>query len=86
MTYKDGSFTAQGSFSSSGNFGEMGTERNGSFLDPEELVTGSESSLLKQGKMSSSGVGGRVNETVTAQEWGSFPRLKGRVILRGSNP
>lgn len=36
VTYNDGSFSAQGTFSSSGNFGEMGTERNGSFLRRED--------------------------------------------------
>jgi hypothetical protein len=35
LAYNDGSFSAQGSFSSSGNFGEMGTERNGSFVREE---------------------------------------------------
>jgi hypothetical protein len=32
VTYKDGSFSAKGSFSSAGNFGELGTEKNGSFV------------------------------------------------------
>jgi hypothetical protein len=32
VNYKDGSFSAQGSFSSAGNFGELGTEKNGSFV------------------------------------------------------
>jgi hypothetical protein len=36
VAYDDGSFSAQGSFSSSGNFGEMGTERNGSFVRRED--------------------------------------------------
>jgi hypothetical protein len=84
VTYKDGSFSAQGSFSSSGNFGEMGTERNGSFLEPEDQVTAAGSSSLKQGQMSSAGVESRVNANVTVQERGGFPRLKGRVMLRGS--
>lgn len=34
VAYNDGSFSAQGSFSSAG-FGEMGTERNGSFVEHE---------------------------------------------------
>jgi hypothetical protein len=41
VTYDDGSFSAQGTFSSAGNFGEMGTERNGSFVrrqDREDAV------------------------------------------------
>jgi len=36
VAYNDGSFSAQGSFSSSGNFGEMGTERNGIFVDRDD--------------------------------------------------
>jgi hypothetical protein len=35
MAYNDGSFSAEGTFSSSGSFGEMGTERNGSFVELE---------------------------------------------------
>jgi hypothetical protein len=37
MSYDDGSFSASGSFSSSGNFGEMGTERNGAFLQSADF-------------------------------------------------
>ena len=37
-SHNDGSFSAQGSFSSSGQFGEMGTERNGVFLDSNDLA------------------------------------------------
>jgi hypothetical protein len=40
VRYQDGSFSATGSFSSSGNFGEMGTERNGSFVRDEMAATG----------------------------------------------
>ncbi len=36
VAYNDGSFSAQGSFSSSGSFGEIGTERNGSFVEHGE--------------------------------------------------
>jgi hypothetical protein len=32
LAYNDGTFSAQGSFDSAGNFGEMGSERNGSFV------------------------------------------------------
>jgi hypothetical protein len=37
LSYTGGSFSASGSFSSSGNFGEMGTERNGSFVEREDI-------------------------------------------------
>ena len=36
LRYDDGTFSASGSFDSSGNFGEMGTERNGYFVNQEE--------------------------------------------------
>lgn len=38
LSYADGSFSASGRFSSSGNFGELGTERNGSFIENEALA------------------------------------------------
>jgi hypothetical protein len=37
VKYTDGSFSASGDFSSSGSFGEMGTERNGSFVEREDI-------------------------------------------------
>jgi hypothetical protein len=37
VRYMDGRFSASGSFSSSGNFGEMGTERNGSFVKEDDF-------------------------------------------------
>ena len=40
LSYNDGSFSAQGSFASAGNFGEMGFERNGSFVDDESAAAG----------------------------------------------
>jgi hypothetical protein len=36
LTYNDGTFSASGSFDSSGNFGEMGTERNGFFVNHDQ--------------------------------------------------
>jgi hypothetical protein len=41
LAYNDGtSFSAQGSFDSAGNFGEMGFERNGSFVEHEDGAEG----------------------------------------------
>ena len=40
LAYKDGSFSAQGSFSSQGNFGEIGREKNGSFVRHEDQDEG----------------------------------------------
>ena len=36
VAYADGTFSASGTFDSSGNFGEMGTERNGFFVNHPE--------------------------------------------------
>jgi hypothetical protein len=36
LSYNDGSFSAQGSFDSARNFGEIGFERNGSFVEGDE--------------------------------------------------
>jgi len=40
VAYGNGKFSAQGSFSSAGNFGEVGTERNGSFVRQEDRAEG----------------------------------------------
>lgn len=40
LSYNDGTFSAQGSFDSAGNFGEIGFERNGSFVDHEHAAEG----------------------------------------------
>ena len=40
VAYADGTFAAQGSFSSGANFGEVGFERNGSFVRPEDWNEG----------------------------------------------
>ena len=36
VVYRDGSFAVQGNANSAGQFGELGTERNGSFLHEHE--------------------------------------------------
>ncbi len=36
VSHGDGNFSAQGSFSSAGSFGEMGTERNGVFVNQDD--------------------------------------------------
>jgi len=80
VAYNDGSFSAQGSFSSSGLFGEMGTERNGSFVQHEEA----ELIALEQGQ-SGTEVGQMSGNENTELVW-NLPRLKGRVPLRGLTP
>ena len=40
LAYNDGTFSAHGSFDSAGNFGEIGFERNGSFVEDESGAAG----------------------------------------------
>jgi hypothetical protein len=77
VAYADGSFSAQGSFSSSGLFGEMGTERNGSFVEHQEGDAQAELIPLEQGQTAV----GNSPKLV----WDSH-RLKGRVPLRSLTP
>jgi hypothetical protein len=79
MAYDDGTFSASGSFSSAGNFGEMGTERNGSFVRDEDFDN--ENSEAAPSSMP-------VAPELATREMGSgsavlknAPRLKGRVLL-----
>lgn len=75
LSYNDGSFSAQGSFSSEGNFGEMGTERNGSFV---------QDGLEKLNSAALADVQPRTAPTIapspaSAALATNTPRLKGRV-------
>lgn len=49
VQYNDKSFSASGSFSSTGNFGEMGTERNGSFVEQEDAENSDEGNREENG-------------------------------------
>jgi hypothetical protein len=80
VAYNDGSFSAKGSFSSSGNFGEMGTERNGSFVGHEEDDVEADSGPLNQ---TQSGIEvAQINRNGNAEPWWNSPRLKGRIPLK----
>ena len=75
LAYNDRSFSAKGSFSSSGNFGEMGTERNGSFVRD---ATGSAGPVLLpfvQNQTSSTGA----QWPESAGQATDSPKFKGRV-------
>jgi hypothetical protein len=85
VTYNDGSFSESGSFDSSGNFGEMGTERNGFFVNHEgeddDVEAGAQSSLslpLKPTQMSQLAASG------IAKQPARFVLLKGRVPVKVS--
>lgn len=81
--YNDGSFSAQGSFSSSGFFGEMGTEKNGSFVDSDEAVTKTVSVPFEQGQTSGAETIQPRSDEGTGQP-PHYPQLKGRVLLTSS--
>lgn len=79
------SFSASGSFSSSGNFGEMGTERNGSFLRAEDFDKDgdggeAEAEAMWQGAHGSEMAATRYSADANAEPQ-SAPRLKGRFLL-----
>jgi hypothetical protein len=78
VRYQDGSFSATGSFSSSGNFGEMGTERNGSFVRDELAAAGPEARPFEPVHTSSTDDQG----TDSAGLSENSPTFKGRVPLR----
>lgn len=81
VTYDDGTFAASGSFSSSGNFGEMGAERNGSFLRAHDFANGDSDAT---GLISSPSVIGAVGNQHIANMTiglGNAPRLKGRLLV-----
>lgn len=73
VEYNDKSFTAQGSFSSNflpaGNFGEMGMERNGSFVEHDDVEADAEADMKKgQTQKAQLGAGTTANAPVTASE------------------
>jgi hypothetical protein len=79
VAYDDGSFSASGSFDSSGNFGEMGMERNGSFVQPEDFGGESEEAQLNRSAPDVSEISASQNIT-HATMFRNAPRLKGRVL------
>jgi hypothetical protein len=78
VAYNDGSFSARGSFSSAGNFGEMGTERNGSFVQDQLRTAGPAWRLF--GQNASNLAAGHRHDRVIRQALS--PALKGRVPLQ----
>jgi hypothetical protein len=84
LAYNDGTFSASGSFDSSSNFGEMGTERNGSFVNHEEEANNDDAEAgaqslslpLKTTQMSQLAASG------TAKQPAKIVLLKGRVPVK----
>jgi hypothetical protein len=88
VAYNDASFSAQGSFSSdtsnpdTSGFGEMGTERNGSFVVNEQGNSAMGLSVLKESQSSTQA--GQMSETNSLNPPLNTPTIKGRVPLTGS--
>jgi len=75
LAYKDGSFSAQGSFSSQGNFGEIGTERNGSFVRHEDEDEGEQAAAAAS--LAHSATVGQLSASATPAA--NSPKFKGKV-------
>jgi hypothetical protein len=80
LSYDDGTFSAQGSFSSSGNFGELGTERNGSFLREDDEIDKADTEALPLVQDQNPSMVPKGSETNKLEE--HTPRLKGRLPVK----
>jgi hypothetical protein len=83
VTFEATSFTASGSFSSAGQFGEMGTERNGSFVKEEgqdDDAAEVDLSPSDQDQLSGTALNQAIPNQGTAPR--NPPRLKGKFPLR----
>lgn len=86
VAYDDGTFSASGSFSSSGNFGEMGTERNGSFLRAEDYKNeGGEKDAMARPQRGVE-IAATRNAVTAKGALPNEPRLKGRILSRELSP
>jgi hypothetical protein len=87
LAYNDGSFSASGTFSSAGpqgdqvNFGEMGRERNGSFVRPEDRDRGATAAAALQpaGQTSTGVAGGQPSANATPAA--NSPKFRGKVPI-----
>jgi hypothetical protein len=80
LSYNDGTFSAQGSFDSAGNFGEIGFERNGSFVEREgrDAAQLSSTPALPWGAQSQTNAALAQN-TQNAQQPPSGPKFRGKI-------
>lgn len=89
LAYNDGTFSAQGSFESAGNFGEIGFERNGSFVEDARGADGPAANVLGGAKMQAT-PGTAQNQpnvplaqnTEGVQQMPNGPKLKGKIPIR----
>lgn len=85
LSYNDGTFSAQGSFDSAGNFGEIGFERNGSFVEHERerhdaaklsATPATPDPVQNQSK------GAVAENTLGAQQPSGGPKFRGKIPVR----
>jgi hypothetical protein len=80
LSYDDGTFSAEGRFTSSGNFGEIGMERNGSFLRQDEEIDEADTETFPLDQNQNPSAAPKRSETNALQENG--PKLKGRLPVK----
>lgn len=92
LAYNDGTFSAQGSFASAGNFGEMGFERNGSFVEDEGGAQAHAASVPGSAKPAATSATpttaqnqpniGLAQNAQGAQQPPSGPKFRGKIPIR----
>lgn len=88
LAYNDGTFSAQGSFDSAGNFGEIGFERNGSFMEEKSAAAGLAANVSGPSKpAASSSLAQNQPNVVLAQDTQSVqqasgPKFRGKIPIR----
>jgi hypothetical protein len=87
LAYNDGTFSAQGSFDSAGNFGEIGFERNGSFVEQKSGAAGLAANVGGPAKLAaSSSLAQNQPNVVLAQDTQSVehangPKFRGKIPI-----
>ena len=79
VVHKGGGFSAQGIFSSQGNFGEIGSERNGSFVRHEDEDEGEQAAAALQSEGQASTHEAGAQPSASADPSANAPKFRGRV-------
>jgi hypothetical protein len=92
LAYNDGTFLAQGSFDSAGNFGEMGFERNGSFVEDKSGAAGLAANMSGAAKLAANAASPSPEQDQTnvalaqntqgGQQLSSGPKFRGKIPIR----
>ena len=88
LAYNDGTFSAQGSFDSAENFGELGFERNGSFVEDEggaglaAQALGAANLLTTPSPAQNQPNVALAQNTPGAQQPPSGPKFRGKIPIR----